>query len=752
MSRRYLNELKEPPKHLECPACGSRIPYEEMFQHLLDHFNTKSNSNSPNVNEGTYLMKYNTNRQVLSEAWKITSTDKNGGDYHEHEHNIKDWFDAVARVAKKFIPFFTGRKFKVEPHNDVHEATEAPEYYEHIDDIDHEKIVKHAEDVIKRIDYILKIYDKHEHKLDNKQFKQVRKHKNQLNKIKTMITSELERHKKQALDEGIVDKTLLGLSGLTGGMALGAAAGGTIGALANSFGLPIDFEKAAYLGATVGGAYGPIHVSKIDTDAEASEAIWKYGEAIRNGKSKEVLDDLYNKQLRAANIHNSLVLLNSSKRRPYTKLHEESLLPNILKPSRNTDASGYARYISEQNSSSNLRSKPINEGHRHAGAIVGAAGGLIDLSSSAIALGAGVGATALTGNPAVGTATTIGVKALAVGDDAIKGWRQGRMTDIENGIRNHNELIKKHGDENHPKVLANKQKVNRLIAAHNTAFKRNDYATLNEAKFIKSTEHDYEPFNDKNAYRITDILKSKKFKHERSKGNSHIYVHGNGSKVLITKSGSGAITGLTHIDSNGKRTLFARKAEGVGQTEIDVKRFQKHLSSLNEGYKYTKVTPEGYEEHKAKILNLLSKYGKAYHHDLGGLAGPDDPEIQRHYEPGFFGRAFGLDKTDPKKHLSAFSTFRLDHPTDPNQHIEVAYTVGGEELYGWQPSAKTPHLISFSHHIKGHPRGDSDEAVYYSNSPRHTTANSDGFDEIFPQLKSYLKNNFSKNNPIVNVR
>lgn len=585
-------------------------------------------------------------RQVLSEI-RVWSKDPDGT-VHDHGHvgdlinskGVRETaHEAFGKLYKWIKSRFPNRTIHADGlFDDVHEATEAPEYYEHIDDIDHERIVKHAEDVIKRIDYILKIYDKHEHKLDNKQFKQVRKHKNQLNKIKTMITSELERHKKQALDEDIVDKSLLGLSGLTGGMALGAAAGGTIGALANSFGLPIDFEKAAYLGATIGGAYGPIHVSKIDTDAEASEAIWKYGEAIRNGKSKEVLDDLYNKQLRAANIHNSLVLLNSSKRRPYTKLHEESLLPNILKPSRNTDASGYARYISEQNSSSNLRSKPINEG------------------------------------------------------------------------------------------------------------------VIDEAKFIKSTEHDYEPFNDKNAYRITDILKSKKFKHESSKGNSHIYVHVNGSKVLITKSGSGAITGLTHIDSNGKRTLFARKAEGVGQTEIDVKRFQKHLSSLNEAYKYTQVTPEGYEEHKAKILNLLSQYGKAYHHHLGGLAGPDDPEIQRHYEPGFFGRAFGLSKTDPKKHLSAFSTFRLDHPTDPNQHIEVAYTVGGEDLYGWQPSAKTPHLISFSHHIKGHPKGDSDGAVYYSNSPRHTTANSDGFDEIFPQLKSYLKNNFLRNNPIVNVR
>jgi hypothetical protein len=525
------------PESYTCPHCNKKVGNQQ-------HHFCREMWHAP---EKEYISK---DHQVLGED--LISTDRNGGDvkYHETHGDIFDksgkqthsaFFDGMSAAyetikkmgsfAKNRIFYLydktTGKKRKL--HEEFfNEATEAPEYYEHIDDIDHERIVKHAEDVIKRIDYILKIYDKHEHKLDNKQFKQVRKHKNQLNKIKTMITSELERHRKQALDEGVM---------------------------------------AAHL-----------------------------------------------------------------------KLHEETLLPNILKPSRNTDASGYARYISEQNSSSNLRSKPINEG------------------------------------------------------------------------------------------------------------------VIDEAKFIKSTEHDYEPFNDKNAYRITDILKSKKFKHESSRGNSHIYVHGNGSKVLLTKSGSGAITGLTHIDSNGKRTLFARKAEGVGQTEIDVKRFQRHLSSLNEGYKYTKVTPEGYEEHKAKILNLLSKYGKAYHHDLGGLAGPDDPEIQRHYEPGFFGRAFGLDKTDPKKHLSAFSTFRLDHPTDPNQHIEVAYTVGGEDLYGWQPSAKTPHLISFSHHIKGHPKGDSDGAVYYSNSPRHTTANSDGFDEIFPQLKSYLKNNFLRNNPIVNVR
>lgn len=721
-------------------------------------------------------------RQVLSEI-RVWSKDPDGT-VHDHGHvgdlinskGVRETaHEAFGKLYKWIKSRFPNRTIHADGlFDDVHEATEAPEYYEHIDDIDHERIVKHAEDVIKRIDYILKIYDKHEHKLDNKQFKQVRKHKNQLNKIKTMITSELERHKKQALDEDIVDKSLLGLSGLTGGMALGAAAGGTIGALANSFGLPIDFEKAAYLGATVGGAYGPIHVSKIDTDAEASEAIWKYGEAIRNGKSKEVLDDLYNKQLRAANIHNSLVLFNSSKRRPYTKLHEETLLPNILKPSRNTDASGYARYISEQNSSSNLRSKPINEG------------------------------------------------------------------------------------------------------------------VIDEAKFIKSTEHDYEPFNDKNAYRITDILKSKKFKHESSKGNSHIYVHVNGSKVLITKSGSGAITGLTHIDSNGKRTLFARKAEGVGQTEIDVKRFQKHLSSLNEGlldrvaqtfagsiaggtagsiggflggaaleplvpgakeigavggsvvgavlggragaqtaiedemhaknyeienkkfmddnpvgkyvtlqngvkvkivehqpyghfigqhgqltkkfhrydvegiddsslnegYKYTEVKPQGYEEHKAKILNFLSQYGKASIADIGGLAGPDDLELHKHYEPGFIGRTLGWQKTEPQKIASSYTTFILKHPTDPNQHMEVSYTVGGEEYSraGWRLSVKTPHLMKFAHIIKGHPNRGSENEVYVSEGKSPYATNTDGINESLPHLKKYINNHFLTNKPIVNVR
>lgn len=648
MSRRYLNELKEPPKHLECPACGKHIPYEEMFQHLLDHFNTKSNSNSPNVNEGIYSMKYNTKSQVLSEAWKITSTDKNGGDYHEHEHNIKDFFDAVARVANKFIPFFTGRKFKVEPHNDVHEATEAPEYYDHIDDIDHERIVKHAEDVIKKIDNILKIYDK----LDDKQFKQVRKHKNQLNKIKTMITSELERHKKQALDEGVFNKIRGGVVGGALGAYLGTLPAGLLGGLSDLV-VPGSIGPVAagtWAAATAGGAsLGTTFAA----DSDVYETHKNYTNAVKRSQepekkswfgyvsskpSQETLDRLYDKHVRAVKAYNAITPFSNDQYPIERKLHEESLLPNILKPSRNTDASGYARYISEQNSSSNLRSKPINEG------------------------------------------------------------------------------------------------------------------VIDEAKFIKSTEHDYEPFNDKNAYRITDILKSKKFKHESSRGNSHIYVHVNGSKVLLTKSGSGAITGLTHIDSNGKRTLFARKADGIGQTEIDVKRFQKHLSSLNEGYKYTKVTPEGYEEHKAKILNLLSQYGKAYHHYLGGIAGPDDPEIHRHYEPGFFGRTFGLSKTDPIKHASAFATFKLDHPTDQNQHIEVVYTVGGDDLDGWQQSAKTPHLIAFSHHIKGHPRADSHDAVYYSNYPRHTTANSDGFDEIFPQLKNYLKNNFIRNKPIFNVR
>lgn len=746
---------KYDPESYTCPHCNEKVGNQQ-------HHFCREMWHEP---EKEYISK---DHQVLSEAWKITSTDKNGGDYHEHEHNIKDWYDAVARVAKKFIPFFTGRKFKVEPHNDVHEASEAPEYYEHIDDIDHERIVKHAEDVIKRIDYILKIYDKHEHKLDNKQFKQVRKHKNQLNKIKTMITSELERHKKQALDEGVFNKIRGGVVGGALGAYLGTLPAGLLGGLSDLV-VPGSIGPVAagtWAAATAGGAsLGTTFAA----DSDVYETHKNYTNAVKRSQepekkswfgyvsskpSQETLDRLYDKHVRAVKAYNAITPFSNDQYPIERKLHEESLLPNILKPSRNTDASGYARYISEQNSSSNLRSKPINEGHRHAGAIVGAAGSLIDLSSSAIALGAGLGATALTGNPAVGTATTIGVKALAVGDDAIKGWRQGRMTDIENGIRKHKELIKKHGDENHPEVLRNKDKTNSLIAAHNTAFKRNDYATLNEAKFIKSTEHDYEPFNDKNAYRITDILKSKKFKHESSRGNSHIYVHVNGSKVLLTKSGSGAITGLTHIDSNGKRTLFARKAEGVGQTEIDVKRFQKHLSSLNEGYKYTEVKPQGYEEHKAKILNFLSQYGKASIADIGGLAGPDDLELHKHYEPGFIGRTLGWQKTEPQKIASSYTTFILKHPTDPNQHMEVSYTVGGEEYSraGWRLSVKTPHLMKFAHIIKGHPNRGSENEVYVSEGKSPYATNTDGINESLPHLKKYINNHFLTNKPIVNVR